>query len=78
VTAMGCRYSTGRATGARTAGCVPVRLDLLELGTAVISGANQSSIARCCETRHCLKSKDREHPAVRREAEEDWAKQRWR
>jgi ATP-dependent DNA ligase len=33
---------------------------------------------RSGRSRHWIKSKNPQHPAVKREAEEDWGKEKWR
>ena len=124
---MGCRCSTGCATGARTAGCFCMPSTLLELdgqdtrrkplegrkamlasvltragpgvrlnehcddlsGDVVFRHACQlgyegmvskrlGSPYRSGRSRDWLKMKNRNAPAVKREAEEDWGRKKWR
>ena len=49
-----------------------------KLGLEGIVSKRLGSPYRSGRSRHWVKSKNPKHPAVKREAEEDWGKERWR
>jgi len=48
------------------------------LGCEGIVSKRKASTYRSGRSQHWVKSKNPQHPAVKREAEEDWRKERWR
>jgi ATP-dependent DNA ligase len=67
---MACRYSTDCATGAMTG----VFRHACKLGLEGIVSKRLGSRYRSGRSRHWIKSKNPQHPAVKREAEEDWGR----
>jgi bifunctional non-homologous end joining protein LigD len=49
-----------------------------QLGLEGIVSKRLGSPYRSGRSRHWVKSKNAQHPAVKREAEEDWSKRRWK
>jgi len=49
-----------------------------KLGLEGIVSKRLGSPYRSGRSRHWVKSKNPKHPAVKREAEEDWGKEKWR
>jgi len=49
-----------------------------QLGLEGIVSKRLGSPYRSGRSRHWIKSKNPQHPAVKREAEEDWGKEKWR
>jgi bifunctional non-homologous end joining protein LigD len=49
-----------------------------KLGLEGIVSKRLGSPYRSGRSRHWIKSKNPQHPAVKREAEEDWGKEKWR